>query len=146
MAKEYYDRHVLLVTGSVPRAEAMDRPLAYYLKAEIDRRGGRDPRRRALVLSDFWYLQNDQLHGQPTIAVGGPGVNALSAAFYRRLPVALSVEGVLVIQVDPAFEDLRAAVWGMDHDQTKVALATFVQDRFLGRFLAAAWSRRAAGG
>lgn len=139
---ERLDAHkVLVVTGSVPRAEALDRPLAYHLKAEIDRRGGRDPRRKALVVGDLWYLQNEQVHDQPTVSLGGPGVNALSAAFLRRLPLALAVENVFVLQMDATFKDLRVCVWGMNHERTKVALATFEQDRFLGRYLDAAWTR-----
>ena len=143
MADDPYAHRILIVTGTVPRAEDLDRPLAYYLKGEIDRRGGRDPHRRGLVVADLWYLQNEHLERRPVISVGGPGVNAVSAAFYRLLPIALAVEDTLVIQMDPAFEDLRVAVWGMDHDRTQVAVATFAQDLFLGRYLEAVWSGKA---
>ena len=142
MGREFYVHQVLLVTGSVPRAEEMDRPLAYFLKQEIDRRAGLDPRRKAVVVGDLWYLQNAVAHNQPTISVGGPAVNALSAAFYRALPVALAVEDLLLIQMDPALKDLRAAVWGIDHEHTRVAVATFAQERFLGAYLKAAWGKR----
>ena len=141
MPEGLYPHIVLIVTGSVPRAEQMDRPLAYYLKDEIDKRGGRDPRRRAIVVSDLWYLRHEDVHGQPTVSVGGTAVNALSAVLYRVLPVAMTVEDVLVIQMDVGFKDLRAAVWGRDHENTRAAVATFALDRFLGRFLEAAWSR-----
>jgi hypothetical protein len=140
MSDDPYAAHVLIVTGTVPRAEVGDRPLAYYLQNEINRRGGRDPRRRALVVADLWYLQNEVAAGRPVISVGGPGVNALSAAFYRLLPIALAIEDTLLIQMDVALADRRVAVWGMDHDRTKLAVATFAQDRFLGRYLDAVWA------
>ena len=140
MAEGLYPQNILIVTGSIPRAEQMDRPLAYYLRDRVAQRAGRDPRRQAIVVSDLWYLRHGEIHENPTVSVGGPGVNALSAALYRKLPVAMAVEGGFLIQMDVEFNDLRAAVWGMDHDTTRVAVATFAQDRFLGRYLEAAWS------
>jgi len=139
MPEDLYPANILVVTGSVPRAEMMDRPLAYYLKDRIDDCGGSDPRRKAVVLSDIWYLQNEAVHEHPVISLGGPGVNALSAALYRTLPPALAIEDVLLIQMDVTFEDRRACVWGMDHDRTKIAVATFAQHRFLGAYLDAMW-------
>ena len=64
---------IVLVTGSSPAAEERDRPLAYRLKAEIDRRGAGHAYRRAVVVADLWYLQNRTFQLNPTVAIGGPG-------------------------------------------------------------------------
>jgi hypothetical protein len=47
---------VVLVTGASLTAEERDRPVAYALKAEIDRRGVGHAYRRAVVVTDLWYL------------------------------------------------------------------------------------------
>ena len=52
---------VVLVTGSSPTAEERDRPLAYRLKAEIDRRGVGHAYRRAVVVAD------DVVSGEPDL-------------------------------------------------------------------------------
>ena len=67
---------IVLVTGSDIRAEERDRPTAYRLKAEVDRRGDGQAFRRAVVVGDVWYLENRIFHLNPTIAIGGPGVGA----------------------------------------------------------------------
>ena len=46
------DETVVLVTGSSITAEERDLPLAYLLKAEIDRRGDGLAYRRAVVVDD----------------------------------------------------------------------------------------------
>ena len=56
---------VVLVTGSSLTAEERDRPLAYLLKSEIDRRGAGHAYRRAVVVADVWYLENRLFHHQP---------------------------------------------------------------------------------
>jgi len=45
-----------------------------------------------LVCSDVWYLNNDPLRSRPTISIGGPGVNALSAYLADKLPSAFAIE------------------------------------------------------
>ena len=72
------DETVVLVTGASITAEERDLPLAQRLKAEIDRRGDGLAYRRAVVVSDAWYLENRLFHLNPTIAIGGPGANGVS--------------------------------------------------------------------
>ena len=66
----------------------------------------------------------------PTIAIGGPGVNLLTAQIYEELPVAFTRDQEIFVQMD---EDggKRAAVWGMDHQKTREAVEIFSRDRFL---------------
>ena len=90
-----------------------------------------------VVCSDLWYLNAGGLRGRPTISVGGPGVNALSAHLRGRIPIAFAVEDVLMVQVDLDFVDLSACCWGVDHRATVLALDAFVQ-RYLDQFMQAA--------
>ena len=78
------DETIVLVTGSGISAEERDRPLAYWLKQEIDRRGSGHPYRRAVVVGDVWFLENRIFHLNPTIAIGGPGANSLAADLVGR--------------------------------------------------------------
>ena len=77
------DETVVLVTGSSLTAEERDRPVAYRLKSEIDRRGAGHAYRRAVVVADLWSLQNRIFHLNPTIGIGGPGANGVSPRFLR---------------------------------------------------------------
>ncbi len=130
---------IFLVTGSDLVAEQKDRPLAYFLKTHVDRYGGQEKSRCGIVVSDLWYLANEQVQSYPTISVGGPAVNNLSRQYWHRLPVALAVDNVFVIQEDVTGEDLRAAVWGMDFETTREAVQTFYQKGYLRILLEAAW-------
>jgi len=139
MAQDPLEKAIFLVTGSNLTAEQKDRPLAYFLKSHIDRYGGADAAKCGIVVSDLWYLEEDGIDDCPVISVGGPGVNSLSQHFWRQLPIGLAVDNVLVIQLDITFEDLRASIWGMDHESTREAIQTFYEKGYLRRFLEAAW-------
>ena len=133
------DHSVLIVTGASLRAEEQDRPLAYRLQAVCEERlrDGLGVEPRVVVLSDLWYLNSEELQKLPTISVGGPGVNALSAHLFRRLPNALIVDDRLLIQMDLELQELRAVLWGANHGLTEDALELFVGRTYLDRFLAA---------
>jgi hypothetical protein len=141
MPTDPLEHAVFLVTGSNLVAEQKDRPLAYFLKAQVDRYGGDDPGRRGIVVGDLWYEANEVMHNYPTIAVGGPAVNAVSRRYWHRLPVALAVDNVFVIQADVTGGDLRASVWGMDHETTREAVQTFYEKGHLRKFLESAWNQ-----
>lgn len=130
---------IFLVTGSNLTAEQKDRPLAYFLKTQVDRYGGDEPSKCGIVVSDLWYMDSEEVRSSPVISVGGPGVNLLSQHFRHRVPIALAVDNVLVIQLDVEFDDMRSAVWGLDHDSTREAVQTFYEKGYLRRFLEAAW-------
>ncbi|MBX6315923.1 MAG: hypothetical protein IRY99_23870 [Isosphaeraceae bacterium] len=131
-------RLLLIVTGSSLRAEEVDRPLAYYLKQQVEGRlarlAGTGGALRVLVVADLRWLQDAALQGLPTISVGGPGVNLLARKWLEELPVSLAVEEHYFIQMDPELDEPRVSVWGMDNATTQIAVSAFIQ-RFLDRFL-----------
>ncbi len=143
------DRVILIVTGAHLRAETGDRPLAYRLRGRmlkwLGHDGRDDPDAPVVVCSDLWYLNRDELRVRPTVSIGGPGVNALSAFLGDKLPSAFAVEGVLVVQLDLEFEDRMACCWGVDHAATAAAVDVFAE-RYLDDFMAAAtrdWPEKA---
>ena len=133
---------VLIVVGAHLRAEIGDRPLANRLRDRIGKwlleqcPPGTAPPCVPLVCCDVWYLNHEPLHRRPTISLGGPGVNALSAYLYRKLRTVFAREEHLIIQLDPEFTDLRACLWGMTHELTVDALNLFDQ-KYLDPFLRA---------
>lgn len=141
----FCDNGILIVTGSRLRAEQADRPLAYQLQEAIANRmeaaDCQDGYCNVLVISDLWYLNSEPLHKIPTIALGGPGVNAASAHFFKSLPQALRVDDQFLIQMDLKDKDLRAAIWGFTHETTVNALRIFIGNGYLERFLNAALER-----
>jgi len=132
------DRLLLIVTGSTLRAEAADRPIAYALADELrDRLEARAPSApplEPLVCSDIWVLNNDELRSAPTITVGGPHANALTAYLADKLDAAFVVDEQVMVQMDLDLTDLVAACWGVDAKRTAVAVDAFLErhaDRFL---------------
>jgi len=133
------DETVLVVTGIEVPAEMHDRPLAYQLKAEIDRRGDGKPFRGAVVVSDTWFVQNRLFHLCPVVAVGGPGVNALAATLAQDLPMLVRREDRVFIQGRWDGEEKRASLWGMDRAATAQAVQAFVEEGYCDAFLRRAW-------
>jgi hypothetical protein len=135
-------RLLLIVTGSSLRAEEVDRPLAYYLKQQIEQHLAAtppDPDSDAAplavrVVADFRWLNDEDWQGLPTISLGGPGVNALAHRWLEDVPVTLAVDEQYYIQMDPDLDDLRVSIWGMDNATTQVAVSAFAQ-RYLPRYL-----------
>ena len=130
------DKTVLVATGVSVRAEQVDRPLAYRIAEAITDRLGTETVWQPLVISDVYYLNTDELHRCPVISVGGPGVNRLSAVLFREIPSVLTIDNILIIQMDARLKDRRCCLWGMNHDQTVEALDLFLKLGHLDRFLA----------
>jgi hypothetical protein len=133
------DETIMLVTGTSIPAEQRDRPIAYRLKAEIDRRGAGHVYRRAVVVGDEWYLENRAFHANPTIAIGGPGSNGVTAEFSQSLPTVVTLEERVFIQADFDGELKRAALWGVDARATQVAAELFLQRGMLDDLLRKIW-------
>jgi hypothetical protein len=138
MADDPRARMLLIVTGSMLRAEAADRPLAYYLKQQIERllsdHGPDATRFDVRVIADFRWLHDEPLQVLPTISLGGPGVNAVAQRWLEELPLSLAVDEQYYIQMDPELDEPRVSIWGMDNANTQIAVSAFVQ-RYLARFL-----------
>ena len=136
------DETVVLVTGATMAADEKDLPLALLLKAEIGRRGDGLAYRRAVVVNDAWYLENRLFHLNPTIAIGGPGVNGVSQEFSGILPTLYNREEQVFVQADFEGEAKRAAVWGVNSAQTEAAVQVFMTQGFLDDLLARIWRFR----
>jgi hypothetical protein len=139
------DRLILLIVGVQLRSELGDRPLAYRIESEIRialkkrlpaKKNAAPPRLAPVVISDVYYLNNEELHDRPLISIGGPGVNMVSANLAEELPTALAIENALVIQMDLEMTDPRCAIWGMDHLSTIRAVDTFLVKGYLDTFVA----------
>ena len=133
---------ILIVVGAHLRAEVADRPLAYRLHDRIEdwleeHALDMNIRLAPVVCSDIWYVNQQSLQKRPTVSLGGPGVNALSAYYANKLSSALVHDNQMVIQLDPEYIDLRVCVWGMDHEQTVHALDVF-DAKYLDGYLRAA--------
>ncbi|HEU4699465.1 MAG TPA: hypothetical protein VFS40_09815 [Gemmatimonadales bacterium] len=134
---------ILIVTGTELTAEDRDRPLAYWLKQQIDQRGVGHPWRKAVVVGDAWYLANRVFHLNPTVAVGGPGANAVAQQFASALPVVWKDEDEQAfIQLDFDDERKRAALWGMNAAATASAVEGFVIHGQLDELLRRIWKFR----
>lgn len=121
---------VPIVVGAHPEAEIQDRPwasrLARRLRGVLRSRGhdllaGPLP----LVMTDVWYLNDDQLRTQPTVAVGDPAVNAASAMLATRLPCAFAIDDVCQILLDPELLEPRVSLWGVSDEGTAAAIERF---------------------
>src|SRR5688500_6323108 len=117
------DRLIAIVTGIQLKAELGDRPLAYRIEQAVreylattlpEREPGEPPRLAPAVVSDVFYLNTEAIQARPTISVGGPGMNAVSAMLVEKLPTAVAIENTLLIQMDLEGDDSRCAVWGMN--------------------------------
>ena len=138
------NRLILIVVGVQLKAELGDRPLAYRVEAEVRKRltdllpapeSGELPRLAPAVISDVYYLNNAEIQSRPAIAIGGPGMNMVSANLVEQLPTAVAIENDLVIQMDLDLADLRCAIWGMDHLATVRAVETFIVKGYVDAFV-----------
>ncbi|MHC5008162.1 MAG: hypothetical protein ACYTGF_12465 [Planctomycetota bacterium] len=136
-------RHLLMiVVGAHLEAELADRPLGYRLQNDVVRWQQETPEAEplaAIVCTDLWYLNARDLMLRPTISVGRPEHNAVSAYFANRLPTALVIDRSLQVQLDPEFVTLQACVWGVDEPATRSGVDLFVE-RYLESFLRSAHS------
>ncbi|MCH7799407.1 MAG: hypothetical protein IID28_13335 [Planctomycetes bacterium] len=141
------DRLLLIVVGAHLQAEQEHRPLGYRLRESIVRWQAGHPQvtpLRPVLCTDLWYLNAEDLMQRPTIAVGAPGLNAVSAFFANRLPTALVIDQSLQVQLDPEFVTLRACVWGVDERATASGIDLF-ETRYLDGFLRSAHDLPEAG-
>ncbi len=97
---------------------------------------------RCMVCTDLWYLNDAPLRRCPTIALGGPDRNALTAYLRDKVPSAFAIDGSLLVQVDLTYGQLDACCWGADDAMTARAVDAFCE-RYLPQFVDAAASRLA---
>lgn len=132
---------ILVVVGAHLRAEMADRPIAYKLCQQMEQWIKKYSEQMNIslmpvVCSDVWYVNQPSIQQRPTISLGGPGVNALSAYYADKLQSVLVHDDHMVIQLDPEFVDLRASVWGMNHELT-VSVVDLFATKYVDRYLRA---------
>jgi hypothetical protein len=142
MTSRYFDLRttVLIVVGHGILPEEEDRPIAYDLKREINRRAGGSEGHAGVVVTDVWIMNQELQEFFPAISIGGPGVNGFTAQIYEDLPVAYTRDQEVFIQLGT--DSKRAALWGMDQAATHAAVDTFVSDGLLEKFLDFVWRRQ----
>lgn len=136
------DETVLVVTGSNPGATEKDGPLAHWLRNEIDRRGSGLPFRRGLLVEDSAWVSTPGFHESPTIAIGGPGSNAVVQHLTDVLPTVWNREERSFIQIGGDGRSRQVALWGMDADATRGAVEAFVEEGMLDALLDRLWPFR----
>ena len=131
---------VMIVVGAAERAER-DRALAETLCREIDGRADGQPYRRAVVVADVEFLERPELHRHPTIAVGGPGVNAVVQRLVDELPTMWEQDERAFVQGE--FDEVkRVAIWGTDAAATARAVEAFLTGGYLDLLLDRIWRAR----
>jgi len=140
---------LFIVVGADLRAEISDRPLAYRLRDRVIQWQGQLQDHESaepvtavelasiVVCTDLWYLNANELMGQPAISIGEPGMNAATAYLANRLPTAMVAEGRFRVHLDPEFIDAHACIWGVDPRATAEAIDVFAE-RYLDAFMGAA--------
>lgn len=122
----------------------MGRPVAYALREQaLAWRGERGERiREAIVCSDVWWLSNDDLRHSPTVAIGPPETNALTAFLASRVPSAFTVADRLAVLIDLDLHEPWVCCWGdaRIEGSDKAAVDAFAE-RYLTHFLTAAVER-----
>ncbi|MGE0443480.1 MAG: hypothetical protein AB7L66_06030 [Gemmatimonadales bacterium] len=131
------DETVVVVVGGAGEPPP-DRPLADNIRREIDGRADGRPYRRAVVVSDAEFLESPELHSHPTIAIGGPGANAVVQRLVSELPTLWQREERAFVQAE--IDDARrVALWGMDREATAQAVEAFLIEGYLDALLERIW-------
>jgi hypothetical protein len=130
------DRVIPVVVGATLESERFDRPIAARLATTLNRALG-DEEAPALVCTDLWYLNDDRLRARPTVSVGRPDRNALSAYLGDKTPSAFVIDDVLMVQADPEMSEAVVCCWGVDARATAWAVDAFVE-KYLDAFIGAA--------
>ncbi|MEQ8770798.1 MAG: hypothetical protein RIB60_09860 [Phycisphaerales bacterium] len=120
------DHAIAVVVGAHHHAEIGDRPTAHGLARELTPLA-RSIGGECVVLSDLWYLNAPLWRSRPTVSVGGPEVNALTASLADRLPSVHVVDDELMIQMDLDGTEPLAACWGVTPSRTAHAVAVFCE-------------------
>mgnify|MGYP000354155319 CR=1 FL=1 len=118
---------VFIVVGTWGGCELFDRTIAYRMAQELDDRGT-----KAMVITDcYWLSVKDQpgYADTPVIAVGGPGVNALSAGIAQEIRQHSNAIGMIEHE-----RRLTGFVWGGSAGKTLNAGKMFI-DSYLDDFL-----------
>ena len=122
---------VAIVTGDTLTSELLDRPVAGFLRDEIDLRGQAKPFRRALSVSNGTWQAEPTLQKCATIAIGGPPVNPLTKLFIDEAAAQGSKPWdngghyvVFVKGIRP-----HVALWGKTAELTRAAVEHYIRSK-----------------
>jgi hypothetical protein len=145
---------IIIVVGTNVVVELLDRPVAEWLRDQIDKQGGAFPYRRAIVIShEAWYAEANALCKNGVIAIGGPTANKLTKEFDEwSAPPSQHGEGKYSLSATKGLtgffrhNDVRfpqVALWGPTGTATREAVQMYVANPAgLPEFLAMCWKRR----
>jgi len=119
------ERMVPIVVGAHLLAELGDRPSAYRVRDRLA--GLMSAGLVPVVVTDVWYLNSDELRARPTVSVGAPERNALTAHLADRVPSAFVADDRYIVQLDVELADLTACCWGVDDAGTARAVEVFCE-------------------
>jgi len=110
---------IFIIVGAWEGAELFDRPAAYKIVDELEKRG-----LQAIVLTDrYWWEAVEKFgYDNPIIAVGGPMSSSLSDMIARKLGLGGTALGVKEID-----GRVTGYVWGVDARRTLEAVETFIK-------------------
>jgi hypothetical protein len=139
---------IIVVGGTIP-SELLDRPTAELLRDHIDRQGEPDSYRRAVVITDQVWINENSITDNAVIAVGGPPANKLTAEFIKPASAAPPTGGTYSI---PGAGDQKGffrknavglpqvALWGSTAKSTREAVEHYLRDTAgLTDFLKICW-------
>ena len=137
---------VVIVVGGSASCELLDRPIAYALQNEVNRRGNDQPFRRAVVMGyDYWTTESARAYflRRPTIVIGSAAANPLTAtvveAWAARGNKPWSQHGgfgAIKIRDQAGGTGPRVAVWGDTATTTRSAVQGWADNpRGLTEFL-----------
>jgi len=135
---------ILIVVGADIKPEQKDRPLAYWLQKQIDKATGfeKTPFSKSIVISDALFSGDKIIQACPTISIGGPGVNLVTAELVNELPIYISEDYRYYIQCDDKPGKNRVLIWGMDQETSSGALNIFVESGLMYDFLKKVWRQK----
>jgi hypothetical protein len=133
---------VIIVTGHNVITELLDRPTAEHLRDEVDKRGGGEKYRRALVVG-CGILEQEIKRGKlpsvlPLISVGGPPSNDITKDLqsFARCTIAPGIYGSFR-KVDGT---PQAALWGDTAEKTRASVENYItRPEGLAEFLKCCW-------
>lgn len=130
---------VVVVTADNLEPGHPDLDSARRLRQEITQRGTGWPYRRAVVVSDVAWFDTELFDGAPTIAIGGPGANAVTGRLVTEVPSVWTDGDRVVIQARLDGSPPQVLLWGMDRFATSEAVEAFLDRGWLDEFLERCW-------
>jgi len=122
-------------------AELLDRPVAELLRDAIDAQAVLPAGKRAIIVTDVWWLREERLQSLPTIAIGGPPSNATTERIAKRVESDPELGDHALqrgIVHPPGGLDARAALWGASAAETAECVRTFIAEDLQG-FISDVW-------